>query len=392
MRKIKRKKHKLKRKEVLEDDNKPIPGTNFKNRTVCEGENLDFLQRVSSNSVTLAYLDPPFNKNADFESSPDKVSAGARFKDRWRWKEDVHREWVILIKKKYPVLYQWLFFVRDVLKDPGGAAYCCYMAVRLLEVHRILNDKGSLYLHCDSTASHYLRQLLGIIFGEENYCNTISWCYAASGNPPKHFLGRKHDTILFFAKNKGENVYNREYLPITEATKRSFSKWDPERGDYYKTHGKHRLYLKENKGTALPDYWVDIHSFGTKTQSKEYMGYPTQKPLALIRRIINLSSNKGDVVMDCFVGMHSTTLAAEGLGRKWIVMDQWEGSKKIMRKRLGDNALVDDPNIPNGFLFNNKIHIITKPKKLGKVSTSGPYLKSVEKNEAIVVPSNGIFD
>ena len=171
---------------------------NWKNRTLFHGDNLDFLRAMNTESVDLIATDPPFNKDRDFHATPDSLAAGARFQDRWSWERDVHQEWVDQIKDDYPRLLEAIESARYAHSD-GMGAYMCFMAVRLLAMHRVLKPTGSIYLHCDPTASHYLKATMDAIFGWGNFRNEIIWRRSAAHNSADRF-GPNHDVILFYAK------------------------------------------------------------------------------------------------------------------------------------------------------------------------------------------------
>ena len=172
---------------------------NWSNRTLFHGDNLDFLRSMNSGTVHLIATDPPFNKGRDFHATPDSLAAGARFQDRWSWADDVEGEWVDQIQDDWPAVWEVIDASRAAWGD-DMAAFLCFMGVRLIEMRRVLRDDGSLYLHCDPTASHYLKALLDAIFGKQNFRNEIVWCYEVGGRSKRQF-GRKHDVILYFARS-----------------------------------------------------------------------------------------------------------------------------------------------------------------------------------------------
>ncbi len=174
---------------------------NWKNRTLFHGDNLRFLRAMNSESVDLIATDPPFNKNRDFHATPDSLAKGAKFQDRWSWEKDVHEEWVDEIKDDYPRLMEAIESARYAHSD-GMGAYMCFMAVRLLAMRRVLKPTGSIYLHCDPTASHYLKAVMDAVFGWKNFQNEIVWCYGSGGASKRHY-SRKHDAILFYAAGGG---------------------------------------------------------------------------------------------------------------------------------------------------------------------------------------------
>ena len=174
--------------------NKP----NWQNRTLFHGDNLKFLRAMNSDSVDLIATDPPFNKGKDFHATPDSLAAGAKFQDRWSWERDVHQEWADQITDDHPRLMEAIESARYAHSD-GMGAYMCFMAVRLLAMRRVLKPTGSIYLHCDPTASHYLKAVMDAIFGWKNFRNEIVWCYKSGGASKRQFA-KKHDIILFYAK------------------------------------------------------------------------------------------------------------------------------------------------------------------------------------------------
>ncbi len=310
---------------------------NFTNRTLYHGDNLDFLRGMDSGTVTLIATDPPFNKSKDFYATPDSLAAGAQFQDRWSWQDDIHDDWLIPIQRDEPEVWQVINAAKQVYGDDMGA-FLCWLGVRLLEMHRILADNGSLYLHIDHTAHAWVKCLLDAIFGRENFRNEIAWCYFGPSNVRRNFP-RKHDTILFYSKGDSY-VFNRESVrvpyKILVGTPGGII------GDQ---HSESRVRELRKKGKIVEDYWTDIFPV---VNQKEKTGYPTQKPLALYERIIRASSNPGDFVVDPFCGCATTPIAAERLGRQWVGMDIWNGAVDLVRKRLEDNKqlLTDaDPQI-----------------------------------------------
>ena len=173
---------------------------NFENRTLYHGDNLDFLRGMDSGTIHLIATDPPFNKNRDFHATPDRLAEGAQFDDRWRWEEESHPRWMDGIKDDWPNVWAVIDLARTAAGD-DMAAFLCFMAVRLVEMHRVLRDDGSIYLHCDDTASHYLKALMDAIFGRRNFRNDITWRRATSHNDPRRY-GRIVDHILYYSKGR----------------------------------------------------------------------------------------------------------------------------------------------------------------------------------------------
>jgi len=296
-------------------------GPNWRNRTLFHGDNLPFLRALNSGTVDLIATDPPFNKGRDFHATPDSLAAGAMFQDRWSWEGDVHQEWVDQITDDHPRLMEAIESARYA-HSGGMGAYMCFMAVRLLEMRRVLKPTGSIYLHCDPTASHYLKAVMDAVFGSKNFINEVLWLYK-TGGMSKRWFGRKHDNILFYSKSK-EYTFN----PLKEKS--------------YLSHAygfSNIQILQDDKGfytlAGMRDYW-DIPAL--RGNQPETVGYPTQKPLALYERMIRASSDEGDIVLDPFAGCATTLVAAEKLQRQWVGMDIWAGAHELVEKRLQDTT------------------------------------------------------
>ena len=293
-------------------------------RTIYHGDNLSLLREIGTETVDLIATDPPFNTGREQQGS-----SGASFPDRWNW-QNVREEWLKDIER-IEGLSDYIAYVQKT--NSSMAAYLCFMAVRLIEVRRVLKDTGSIYLHCDPTASYHLREVMNLIFGKENFRNEITWCYAPSGNPPKKSFSKKHDVILFYTKSD-KSTFHPQYRQMTEKTRKSYNNIDEDGRRYYKRHGANRTYLDESKGRPVPSWWDDIPSFASASNSKERTGYPTQKPTELYKRIIEASSNPGDVVLDPFCGSGTTLIAAEHLGRQWIGIDTSEDACQTVQRRF----------------------------------------------------------
>ena len=187
---------------------------NWQNRTLFHGDNLGFFRAMNSDSVDLIATDPPFNKGKDFHATPDSLAAGARFQDRWTWEEDVHQEWVEQLADDHPRLLSVIDSARQAHSD-GIGAYMCFMAVRLLEMRRVLKKTGSLYLHCDPTASHYLKALLDAIFGWQNFRNEIVWKRTNAPTASPYQFGSVHDKLLFYGKTAAARL-NSIFIPYAQ--------------------------------------------------------------------------------------------------------------------------------------------------------------------------------
>jgi len=245
-------------------------------------------------------------------------AAGASFKDMWTW-QDVDEYYLDALAVNFPELPKYITSVGKI-HSKSMMAYLTYMAQRIVEMYRILKETGSLYLHCDPTSSHYLQTLLDGIFGKQRFRNEIVWYYSGGGASTKQWA-RKHDTIFFYSKS-GEWTFN------VDAVRQAY-KWDK---GQKRADGSARDYEKGK----LPDDVFVFH--GVMPWSSERTGYPTQKPLALLHRIIKASSNEGDIVMDPFCGCATTCVAAQQLGRKWIGIDIEKQAVKILIERLSDDT------------------------------------------------------
>ena len=310
---------------------------NWKNQTIWTGDNLPIMRGMNSGCVDLIYLDPPFNSNHDYAAPIGSEAAGAAFKDTWGL-DDIDVSWLDLIASKHPRVHK----IISASLSKSDMAYLIYMAPRLIEMKRLLKDTGSIYLHCDPTMSHYLKLLMDAIFGKENFRNDIIWCYTGPQRTTQHFP-RKHDNLLF---------YSRDGAPFNKDAVRVPSKWN-EKGGYSKEG-----VARENKGKVPEDWWH--MTFGPNT--KERTGYPTQKPLALLERIIKASSNEGDMVLDPFCGCATTCVASQRLGRRWVGIDLSSQAVKLTKMRMNKEVV--------SFSSHHKgIHRTDIPKRtdLGKI-------------------------
>ena len=280
------------------------------------------MRGMNSESVDLIYLDPPFNSNSNYAAPIGSEAAGAEFKDTWTL-SDIDIAWLDLIETKHPALNR----VIQAAMNDSDKSYLIYMAIRLLELHRILKSTGTLYLHCDPTMSHYLKIILDAIFGRKKFRNEIVWCYRGGG-VPKNDFARKHDIILRYSKSVSLcfNVdliripYSEDSVDRLRYTARAFR--DARVYDNYKPNpkGKH------------PEDWWNIQPI--MPSSKERIGYPTQKPLKLLDRIIKASSNPNDIVFDPFCGCATTCVAAEILNRQWIGIDISPKAGELVMQRI----------------------------------------------------------
>ena len=360
--------------------------------TLYYGDNLTVLREyIPDQSVDLVYLDPPFNSNATYnvlfkertgEESPAQIQA---FTDTWDWTQEAQRtfEQEIIQNPTAPLAVKDMISAfRQFIGQNAMMAYLVMMTPRLVELRRVLKPTGSLYLHCDPTAGHYLKLLLDTVLGKENFKNEIIWkrtnAHSDTTQGATHF-GRIHDLLLRYAKS-AKVTWNTQYTDydpayaenfyrhVEEGTNRRFQAVDltarkpggdtlyewhgvtPYQGRYwayskakmeefeqegrlyYTKSGVPRLkyYLDEMPGVPLQDIWTDIpHALG-----KQRLGYDTQKPQALLERIIKASSSEGDVVLDPFCGCGTAVAAAQGLNRKWIGIDITHLAVALMKNRL----------------------------------------------------------
>ena len=290
---------------------------NFANRTIFHGDNLDFLRRINSGTVDVIATDPPFNTDKEW-----KGASGASFQDKWNWQKDVRQDWIEDIRE-IEELADYIFHVRKT--DSSMAAFLCFMAVRLLEMRRILKLTGSIYLHCDQAASHYLKQLMDVIFDRKNFRNEIIWAYK-TGGAGKRWFSRKHDNILFYTKS-ADYTFNLQKI-------KSYARKVQKPGIVSYGTGFAEFFEDENglyRYAHMRDVWDIPHLNGT---TRERNGYPTQKPTALYEPIIEASSNPGDFVLDPFCGSGTTLFVAEELGRQWIGIDVSEDACKTAQGRF----------------------------------------------------------
>ena len=355
------------------------------------GDNLDVLrQYVDDSSVDLVYLDPPFKSNQDYnvlfaEKSGTRSAAQIRaFEDTWQWDEASASAYAETVERGGSVS-QVLQAFRTFLGDSDMLAYLAMMAPRLVELRRVLKDTGSIYLHCDPAAGHYLKMLMDAVFGPDQFLNDVIWRRTGTHSSAKRW-GPVHDDLLFFSRRAGKQTWNRLYVPLSEQhRKQHYSLVDkdgrvythgeltapgvrhgrsgvPWRGFDVTAIGRHwfttvekldelaeagRIYFPEgggwprliryqdeSKGRALGDVWEDIPPLNM--MAAERLGYPTQKPEALLERIMQASSNEGDLVLDPFCGCGTTVAAAQRLKRRWIGIDFTHLAIGLIKKRLAD--------------------------------------------------------
>lgn len=371
------------------------------------GDNLDVLrEHIGDETVDLVYLDPPFNSNANYNilfKSPAGKAADSQieaFEDTWHWNDTAESAFYEVMTSGNTDVAEMLRAMRGFLKENDMMAYLAMMAVRLIELHRVLKPTGSLYLHCDPTASHYLKLLLDGVFGGQQFLNEITWKRTFAHGSAKRF-GPVHDTIFFYSKNghnrwqdlkvgHDDSYVSRHFryrdetreeafqaISLTGAGVRKGESGQPWRGIDPTKVGRHwaipravvhkegldatgtlatldaldsagRIYwpskeggtprlkwfVSDLDGARLGDVWTDIAPISAT--AKERLGYPTQKPLALLERIISASSNEGDVVLDPFCGCGTAVDAAQKLGRRWVGIDVTHLSIGLIERRMQD--------------------------------------------------------
>ncbi len=354
--------------------------------TLYYGDNLDILrQHVGDESVDLVYLDPPFNSNANYnvlfkersgEESPAQIKA---FTDTWEWTQESERTFereIVLNPETPPNVKDMITAFRQFIGSNAMMAYLVMMTPRLVELRRVLKPTGSIYLHCDPTASHYLKLLMDAVFGPELFQNEVIW-KRTSGHSDARRYGRVHDVLLFYTLST-EAVWNVTYQPyeddyveqyyryrdqdgrqwmsdnlsasglqgggyeyewngitrVWRVPRKTMEQLDREGRVFYTKNriARRKRYLDESAGLKIQDIWTDTQAL--RSWHKERLGYPTQKPQALLERIIEASSKEGDVVLDPFCGCGTAVAAAENLKRGWVGIDITHLAVALMKNRL----------------------------------------------------------
>lgn len=355
------------------------------------GDNLDILDRyIPRASVDLIYLDPPFKSNQDYnvlftEQNGSRAAAQIKaFEDTWRWDQAAAAAYFDIVNEGGRVAETMEAF-RTILGESDMMAYLAMMAPRLVHLHRVLKPTGSIYLHCDPTASHYLKLLMDAVFGANNFRTEIIWKRTTAHSDAKQGRcqhGRIHDTILFYTKSS-KWTWNHVYVQYDEQyEKKKYCHIEPETGrryhlgdlsgpggaakgnPHYELMGvtrywryskskmeelirqgrivqpspgavpRYKRYLDEMPGLSLGDVWTDITPINS--QAAERLGYPTQKPESLLERIIKTSSNEGDVVLDPFCGCGTAVSVAQRLGRRWRGIDITHIAITLIKARMKD--------------------------------------------------------
>jgi site-specific DNA-methyltransferase (adenine-specific) len=303
-----------------------------KNALYC-GDNLEVLQRqIRPGLVDLGYIDPPFHSGRNY---------GAAFQDRWRWDQPAAEAYDAILT--VPKLGGLIKGLAPVVGLGSLLAYLVHTGLRLAEMERVLKATGSLFVHCDPAASHYLKLMLDAVFSARGggFRNEIVWCYSHGGRS-KRWFGRKHDIIFFYSKSAQYHFDASAVRVAMRSGKQSFGgrmETDADGRKYRLVYGTrngqgdtryYKYYLDEGK--APEDWWVDINSL--QASSAERVGYPTQKPEALVERIILACSREGDTVLDAYCGSGTTLVAAERNGRSWIGIDRSREAVELARRRV----------------------------------------------------------
>lgn len=351
----------------------------LKTNVLYYGDNLEILRKyIPDESIDLIYLDPPFNSQADYnvlfreptgELSEAQIKA---FSDTWHWDLTAERAYAEIVAEGPPHVAAMVGAMREFIRGNDVMAHLVMMSIRLVELHRVLKPTGSIYLHCDPTAGHYLKVLMDTVFGPRNFLSDI---IRVRGNPggrtamSKRF-GTNHDFILMYAKQRGLH----HFVPQTRQQRDEYIRTHYRRRDergifqdvrlqnpsperlkeldaagliYYTRTGTARLkrYVEEAQaeGTVVDAIWgergleEEAKIRDLNSQARERLSYPTQKPAALLERIINASSNEGDVVLDPFCGCGTAVVAAHKLNRRWIGVDITHLAITVMKNRLRDS-------------------------------------------------------
>ena len=421
---------------------------NVPNRTLFIGDNLDILPGINSDCIDLIYLDPPFNSNQTYASPLDSEARGAEFRDVWTL-DDMKEEWIDEVEIRLPSLFHVINGAK-LAHGEGMAGYLTFMSIRLLELHRVLKPGGSIYLHCDDTALHYLKTVMDALFGADNFLNDIVWRRATSHNDARRY-GRVLDHLLFYAKG-APSAWNGDAIaePRSEDELRRAYPSSDERGRYRSDNmtgprhnarrgspstlpwkgydvfdmgrvwsvpktGRYAEYIERelipgyraiegihDRLDALDDAglihhpqrgrWPGIKRYADSdtgypalnlilepigftnysTRSDEYTGWRTQKPIALLERIIRASSNPGDLVLDPFCGCATACIASEKLGREWIGIDIAPQAAAVLSGRAKKELQVPLPDENGGWEDWTPLIPTTRPRRTDDLTLQSP--------------------
>ena len=406
---------------------------NLKNRTIYCKDNIEVLVNIDSESIDCIYLDPPFNKNKSFTAPIGSTASGASFKDIFV-REDYKEEWKEEFKIGFPELYAFLENMPFYCNE-SDFAYIAYMAKRVIECHRILKETGSLFFHCDDTMQHYVKIMLDIIFGRDNFVNEVNWQRYPSHSLKKKGFDRVTDAILYYQKSdefqsntlhtKRDEYKEKHFRHIETETGRRYQHIALEQSSNFKYSGEERLvngivyrtevgwrwsqetfnerleknpylihvtgngklrykmYEDDWEGKPMIDVWTDIQT--TVMTKREKKGYPTQKPILLLERLLSSATNEGDFILDPFCGCATALVAAEKLNRQWVGIDVSFEAYNLVKARLKEEV--------EGFDSTTKQFDIFGEKKLIYFETEVPVLskKSVRVKKWVYVISNPKF-
>lgn len=324
---------------------------NWANKTIWTEDNLHVMRGMNSASVDLIYLDPPFNSNANYAAPIGSKAAGAAFKDTWGL-DDINLAWHGEIKHDYPGLYALLSATREIHGD-SMMSYLIYMAIRLMEMKRLLKPTGSIYLHCDPTAGHYLKLLMDAVWGRKNFRNEIHWYYYNKMHDRrKKLFPAATDTLLFYVQDIQAEFHFQQIKEPREKPVRQLKRKKVDGKMVNARDADGNLVYQVKHDRTIDNVWRIPN---LQPASKERLGYPTQKPLALLDRVIRASSNPGDMVLDPFCGCATACIAAEKAERQWIGIDISPKVKDLvvlrLEKELGyfgsEQFIVHRTDIPN---------------------------------------------
>lgn len=313
------------------------------NRTIYAHDCLNVLSDTSAfpdECINLIYLDPPFNSKSKYNLPFPKeyrkqldLKPVMAFNDTWTWGGDSVQYFEELKNGSYDdsKLANFISLTKEIRQEKHSSkdsmsAYLVNMAVRLKEMRRVLKENGSIYLHCDPTASHYLKLLMDVVFGKKNFRNEIVWCYSGGGQSIKDFP-KKHDVILRYTKTN-KWIFNLDEVRVPYDSNYQATVFAGE-----DTRAPGKTYTPHPAGKIVEDWWRGI----PRPYGRDHLGYPTQKPVKLLERIIKASSNKDDIVLDPYCGCGTTVHAAEKLGRQWIGIDISQFATGLIRNRLVQN-------------------------------------------------------
>ena len=337
--------------------------------TLYYGDCLEVMSEWDDDVADLIYLDPPFNSNARYNILFGQGNGGKRrgerraqmmaFDDTWHWDAAAAERFLQIERARENPTRTLLIGLRSVLGETGMLAYLTYMSSRLLELRRVLKPTGTIYLHCDPTAGHYLKILMDNIFGGENFLSEIVWNYGtpSGGRVAGRRPVRAHDTLLMYAYKAQDHTFNNLYTEYTDEYIETWFRHVDDDGRRYRTRSRGgtviKQYLDESPGVPMSNVWSDIRQlyaqrgwFPNTRARQEDLGYPTQKPLNLLERVIQMSSNEGDVVLDPFCGCGTTVAAADNLNRRWMGIDISPFAIELIRTRRFQGSDVNVSGVP----------------------------------------------